>query len=117
MNTNCKCKIALHLLQLANKLEHSITSYNELLDQKWYSLLQLHGGVQACVELLRPRKLYIKEIILFMETISSASCSIPQNSYDKYVIDKPANSPCTSIQNVQNTNIKLSLLKKCAKKT
>ena len=45
MNTNLKSKDVLHLLQLANKLENSITFDNESLDQKWYSLLQLHGGV------------------------------------------------------------------------
>ena len=42
MNTNLKCKDAYDLLQLANKLETSITSENESLDQKWYSLVQLH---------------------------------------------------------------------------
>ncbi len=58
MNTNLKSKDALHLLQLANKLENSSSSDNESLDPKWYSLsVQLHGGVQPCVELLRPRKL------------------------------------------------------------
>ncbi len=57
MNTNLKSKDALHLLQLANKLGNSITSDNESLDQKWYSLVQFHGGVQLCVELLRPREL------------------------------------------------------------
>ena len=51
MNTNLKCKYALHLLQLANKLETSITFDNESLGQKWYSLVKLHGGVQACFEL------------------------------------------------------------------
>ncbi len=56
MNTNLKSKDATHLLQLANKLENSITFDNESLDQKWYSLVQLHGGVQPCVELLRPRR-------------------------------------------------------------
>ena len=61
MNLNLKIKHALDLLQLANKLDTSITPDNESLDQKWYSLVQLHGGVQACVELLRPRKLYINE--------------------------------------------------------
>ena len=59
MNTNLKSKDAFDILQLANNLETSITRDNELLDQKWYSFAQLHGGVQACVELLRPRKLYI----------------------------------------------------------
>ena len=59
MNTSLTSKDAFDLLQLANKLEHSITHVNESLDQKWYSLVQLHGGVHACVELLRPRKLYI----------------------------------------------------------
>ncbi len=55
MNTNSKSKDAFHLLQLAKKLETSITFDNESLDQKWYSLIQLHGGVQACIKLLRPR--------------------------------------------------------------
>ena len=50
MNSNFKIKDALDLLQLANKLDTSITPDNESLDQKWYSLVQLHGGVQACVE-------------------------------------------------------------------
>ena len=52
MNTNVNCKDAYDLLQLANKLETSITSNNESLDKKRHSLVQLHGGVQACVELL-----------------------------------------------------------------
>ena len=80
MNTNLKCRDALHLLQLANELETSITFDKESLEKQWYSLEQLHGGVQACVELLRPRKLHIDELISFMETISSISCSIPENS-------------------------------------
>ncbi len=54
MNTNLKCKDALHLLQLANKLGNTITYDNESLDQKWYSLVQLQGGVQACIELYDP---------------------------------------------------------------
>jgi len=54
MNTNSKCKDADHLLQLANELETSIISDNESLDQKWYSLVQLYGVVQACVELYDP---------------------------------------------------------------
>jgi len=45
MNTNFNSKDALHLLQLANKLENSFTFDNESLDQKWYSLVQLPGGV------------------------------------------------------------------------
>ena len=79
MNTNLKCKDAFHLLQLAKMSESSITYDSESLDQKWYSLVQLHGGVQACVKLLRPHKLYINELIAFMETISSISCPIPEN--------------------------------------
>ncbi len=51
MNTNLKSKDVFDLLQLAEKLETLITPDNESLDQKWYSLVQLHGGVQACVEL------------------------------------------------------------------
>ncbi len=39
MNTNLKSKDAFDLLQLANKLKHSITLDNESLDQKWYSLV------------------------------------------------------------------------------
>ena len=116
MNTNLKIKHVFDLLQLANKLETSITSDTESLDQKWYSLVQLHGGVQACVELLRPRKLYINELISFLETIRSISCSIPVNRGENNLIDKPANLPCTSTHNVQNTNITISLRNKCAKK-
>ena len=52
-----------------------------------------------------------------METISSISCSIPENSGEKHFIDKPTNSPCTSTQIVvHNTNITISLLKKRAEK-
>jgi hypothetical protein len=51
-----------------------------------------------------------------METISSISCSIPEISGETHFIDKPADSPCTSTQNVQNINIAISLLKKCAEK-
>jgi len=52
-----------------------------------------------------------------METISSISCSIPENSGKQHFIDKPANLPCTSTHNVRNTNITLlSLLKKCDEK-
>ena len=49
-----------------------------------------------------------------METISSILCSIPKNSGEKHFIIKLANLPCTSTQNVQNTNIAISLLKNCA---
>ena len=63
MNLNSKCRDADHLLQLANELETSIISNNETLDKKWYSLAQLHGDIQAFVEILRPRKLYISELI------------------------------------------------------
>ena len=35
MNSNLNYKDALHLLQLANKLENSITSDNESLALKW----------------------------------------------------------------------------------
>ena len=116
MNTNLKCKDAFHLLQLANKLEHSITPDNESLDQKWYSLIQLNGGVQACGELLRPRKLYINELISFMETIRSISSSIPENNDTQHFIDNLADLPCTSTQNVQNTDIAISVCNKCAEK-
>ena len=112
-----KCKDAFDLLQLANKLETSITSNNNAsLDRKWYSLVQLYDGVQACVALLRSRKLCINELISFMETIRSISCSILENSGENHFIDKPTDLPCTSPQNVQNTNIAISLLKKCAEK-
>ena len=40
MNTNLKIKDAIGLLQLANKLDTSITPDYESLDQKWYSLIQ-----------------------------------------------------------------------------
>jgi hypothetical protein len=116
MNANLKCKVVLHFLQLANKLKHSTTFDNESLDQKWNSLVQLHGGVQACVELLRSRKLYINELILFMETISSMSCSIPEKNGEKHFINKPTDSPCTSTRNIQNSDIAISLLEKCAEK-
>ena len=116
MNTNFKCKDAFHLLQLANKLETSGTFDNESLDQKWYSLVQLHGGVQARVELLRPRKFYINELISFMQTISSISWSIPENSRENHFINKPANLRYTSTQNVHNSNITISLLNNCAEK-
>jgi hypothetical protein len=116
MNTNLKIKDAIDLLQLANKLDTSITPDYESLDQKWYSLIQLHGGVHACVELLRPRKLYINELISFMETIRSLSCSIPVNQDVNHLINKPADLPCTSTQNVQNTNIAISLSDMCAEK-
>jgi len=84
--------------------------------QKWCSLVHLHGGVQPCVELLRPRKLYMNELMSFMETICSISCSFPENSGETHFIDKPSHSPCTSKQNVHNTNITVALLKKCAEK-
>ena len=90
MNTNLKIKDAFNLFQLANKLNTSITHDNESRDQKWYSSVQLHGGVQACVEILRPRKLNINEFISFMETIRSISCSIPENRGGNHLIDKPA---------------------------
>ena len=114
MNTTLKSKDAFDLLQLANKLEHSITHDNESLDQKWYSLIELHGGVQACVKLLRPRKLYINELISFMETIRWISSSIPENNDNQHFVDNPADLPCTSTQNVQNTNIAISVRNKCA---
>jgi len=116
MNTTLKSKDAFDLLQLANKLEHSITPDNESLDQKWYSLIELHGGVQACVELLRPRKLYINELISFMETIRWISSSIPENNDNQHFVDNPADLPCTSTQNVQNTDIAVSIRNKCAVK-
>jgi hypothetical protein len=116
MNTTLKSKDAFDLLQLANKLEHSITPDNESLDQKWYSLIELHGGVQACVELLRPRKLYINELISFMETIRWISSSIPENNDNQHLVDNPADLPCTSTQNVQNTDIAVSVRNKCAVK-
>ena len=51
-----------------------------------------------------------------METVSSISYSIPENSGETHSIDKLANLPCTSTQNVRNTNITILLLKKCAEK-
>ncbi len=116
INTNLKSKDAFDLLQLANNLEHSIKPDNESLDRKWYSLVQLHGYVQACVELLRPRKLYINELISFMETIRSISCSIPENNDEQHFADKPTDLPCTSTQNVQNIDIAISARNKCAEK-
>ena len=113
MNTHFNSKDALHLLQLAYKLENSFTSDNESFDLKWCSLLQLHGGVQPRVKLLRHRKININELILFMETISSISYSIPENSGETHSIDKPTDSPCTSTQHI---NITISLIKQCAEK-
>jgi len=52
-----------------------------------------------------------------METIRSISCSIPENSGENHFIDKPTDLSCTSTPNVQNTNIAISLLNKCAEKT
>ena len=49
-----------------------------------------------------------------METISSISYSIPENSDETHSINKPTNPPCTSTHNVQNTDITISLLKTCA---
>ena len=52
-----------------------------------------------------------------METARSISCSIPENSGENQFIDKPTNLPCATTHNVQNTNIAISLLNKCAEKT
>jgi hypothetical protein len=52
-----------------------------------------------------------------METISSMSYSIPENSGETHSIDKSSYSFCTSTQNIQNNNITISLLKQCAEKT
>jgi hypothetical protein len=51
-----------------------------------------------------------------METSRSISCPIPENGGEKHFIDKPTDLPCTSTQNVQNTNIAISLRNKCAEK-
>ena len=51
-----------------------------------------------------------------METIRSISCSIPVNQGVNYLINKLADLPCTSTQNVQNNNIAISLSDMCAKK-
>ena len=51
-----------------------------------------------------------------MEIISSISSSIPENIGEKHFIDEPADATCTSTQNVQNTNITISVLKKFAEK-
>ena len=50
-----------------------------------------------------------------MGKISSISCSIPENEGEKHFIDKRADSPYFNT-NVQNTNIAISLLNKCAEK-
>jgi hypothetical protein len=52
-----------------------------------------------------------------METIRAISCSIPVNRGGNHLIDKPIYLPCTSTQNVQNTNIPISLSNKYAEKT
>jgi hypothetical protein len=51
-----------------------------------------------------------------METISSISYSIPENSDETHSIDKSVDSPCALTRNVQNSNITMSLLKQCAEK-
>ena len=51
-----------------------------------------------------------------METISSISFSIPENSGEKHFIDKLADSPCTSTNNVQNTDVAILLLRECVEK-
>ena len=81
-----------------------------------YFLVQLHGGVQACVEILRARKFYINELVSFKELISSISYSIPENTGEKHFIDKSAGTPCTSTHNVQDTKCTISLLEMCAEK-
>jgi hypothetical protein len=49
-----------NLLQLSNKLGNTLKSEKESYKSEWYSLIQLNGGVQSCLNLLRDRKLYIK---------------------------------------------------------
>ncbi len=51
-----------------------------------------------------------------METTRSISCSIPENSGEQHFIDKPVDLPCTSTQNVHNTNFAISLRNKCTEK-
>ncbi len=51
-----------------------------------------------------------------METIRSISCSIQVNQGGNHLIYKPADLPCTSTHNVQNTNIAISLSNICARK-
>ncbi len=64
-----------------------------------------------------PQIIHTKNKISFMETLSSISYSIPENTSETHSIDTPTNSPyCTSTQNVQNTNITISLMKRCVKK-
>ena len=52
-----------------------------------------------------------------LETIRSVSCSIPANQGVNHLIDKQASLPCTSPQNVQNTDIAISLSNKCVEKS
>ena len=52
-----------------------------------------------------------------MEKVKSISCSIPENSGENHFMYKPTDLPCTSTQNVHNTNIAISLLNKCDEKT
>ncbi len=52
-----------------------------------------------------------------MEKIRSISCSIPENNGEQHFIDKPADLPCTSTQNVQNTIIAISVRNKWAGKS
>jgi hypothetical protein len=51
-----------------------------------------------------------------MESIRSISCLIPENSGENHFINKLEDLPCTSTHNVQNMNIAISLLDKCAEK-
>ncbi len=52
-----------------------------------------------------------------METISSISYSISENTCEAHFIDKLAYSVyCAFTQNVKNNNIIMSLMKRCAEK-
>ncbi len=51
-----------------------------------------------------------------MEIIRSISCSIPENNGEQHFVDKPDDLPCASTQNVQNTNIAISVRNKCVEK-
>ena len=51
-----------------------------------------------------------------METIRWISSSIPEKNDNQHFVDNPADLPCTSTQNVQNTDIAVYVRNKCAVK-
>ena len=51
-----------------------------------------------------------------METIRWISSSILENNDNQHLVDNPADLRCTSTQNVQNTDIAVSVRNKCGVK-